>query len=260
MEIELDARCTAPTGSGTYSSPVRGPAGCTRGAPTVPTSRPRVCASTHSASCSTRGPGSSAMRFGIARQLSTATPRRRCAPRSSRPTTTTGRATQPLRRSLQDAVIYELHVGGFTRHPSAGVAAPGTFRGLIDKIPYLQALGITDVELLPVFAFDTAGRAGRRRPPSACTIFGATAPCGFFAPHRAYAAGADPRREFRDMVKALHARRHRRDPRRRAESHGRRRRGRAHDRLQRARQRALLSARPEGPDANISTSRAAATR
>ena len=122
----------------------------------------------------------------------------------ARPTTTTGRAIGRSRRPLHDAVIYELHVGGFTRHPSAGVAEPGTFRGLVEKIPYLQSLGITDVELLPVFAFDT------QDVPAATAALGlhnfwGYSPVSFFAPHRAYAHGGDPRREFRDMVKALHA-------------------------------------------------------
>jgi glycogen operon protein len=111
---------------------------------------------------------------------------------------------RPLRRSLRDAVIYELHVSGFTRHPSSGVSNPGTFSGLVDKIPYLQALGVTDVELLPVFAFDT-----QDVPPATAAIgldnFWGYSPVSFFAPHRAYAAGDDPRREFRDLVKALHA-------------------------------------------------------
>ncbi|MFW2403998.1 MAG: glycogen debranching enzyme, partial [Gammaproteobacteria bacterium] len=61
---------------------------------------------------------------------------------------------QPVNHALQDSVIYELHVGGFTRHPTSGVDGAGTFRGLIEKIPYLQSLGVTDVELLPVMAFD----------------------------------------------------------------------------------------------------------
>ena len=52
------------------------------------------------------------------------------------------------------AIIYELHVGGFTRHPSSGVKHPGTFAGLTEKIPYLCELGVTHVELLPVMAFD----------------------------------------------------------------------------------------------------------
>jgi isoamylase len=110
---------------------------------------------------------------------------------------------EPLRRPLRDAVIYELHVAGFTRHPSSGVASPGTFAGLIEKIPYLQALGVTEVELLPVFAFD------RQDVPAATAAIGLDnfwgySPVSFFAPHRAYAAGDDARREFRDMVRALH--------------------------------------------------------
>jgi isoamylase len=111
---------------------------------------------------------------------------------------------RPLRRPLHDAVIYELHVGGFTCHPSARVANPGTFAGLVEKIPYLQALGITEVELLPVFAFDN-----QDVPLATAAIglhnFWGYSPVGFFAPHGAYAASDDPRREFRDMVKALHA-------------------------------------------------------
>lgn len=59
----------------------------------------------------------------------------------------------PLNRPLADAVIYEAHLRGLTAHPSSGARYPGTFRGLIDKIPYLKELGITAVELLPVFQF-----------------------------------------------------------------------------------------------------------
>ena len=74
------------------------------------------------------------------------------------------RAAAP--RGLDDAMIYELHVGGFTRHPSSDVQAPGTFAGLIEKIPYLKGLGVTHVELLPVMAFDEqdvpAGRCSTR--------------------------------------------------------------------------------------------------
>src|SRR5215471_3120554 len=109
----------------------------------------------------------------------------------------------PLKRSFNDTIVYELHVGGFTRHPSSGVKAPGTYRGVIEKIPHLTALGVTDVELLPVFAFDAqdvpaAGAA------AGLTNFWGYSPFGFFAPHSRYAATKDARREFRDMVKALH--------------------------------------------------------
>jgi isoamylase len=109
----------------------------------------------------------------------------------------------PLQRPLQDSIIYELHVGGFTRDPSSGVAAPGTYAGLIEKIPYLTELGITDVELLPTMAFDAEDV-----PPGVAARglrnYWGYSPYGFFAPHPHYAAGADARREFRDMVKALH--------------------------------------------------------
>jgi glycogen operon protein len=109
----------------------------------------------------------------------------------------------PLDHRLEDSVIYELHVGGFTRHPSARVAAPGTFAGLIEKIPYLQSLGVTDVELMPVMAFDVqdvpAGTAAR-----GLRNFWGYSTYGFFAPHPPYCVTEDGRREFRDMVKALH--------------------------------------------------------
>jgi glycogen operon protein len=112
---------------------------------------------------------------------------------------------EPLRMSSEDMVIYELHVGGFTRHPSARVRQPGGFRGLIEKIPYLQSLGISHVELMPVMAFDPAdvpenvAAAGLRN-------FWGYSTHSFFAPHPGY-CGADPqqhRRDFRDLVKALH--------------------------------------------------------
>jgi isoamylase len=110
----------------------------------------------------------------------------------------------PLELPLRDAVIYELHVRGFTRHPSAQVQSPGTYRGLVEKIPYLVALGVTHVELLPVFAFDTQDVPA---PTAALGLynFWGYSPVSFFAPHGAYSATGDARREFRDMVKALHA-------------------------------------------------------
>jgi glycogen operon protein len=113
---------------------------------------------------------------------------------------------RPLNRALQDSVIYELHVGGFTRHPSSGVRHPGTFAGLIEKIPYLKGLGITDVELLPVMAFDE-----QDVPPGAAARglrnYWGYSPHSFWSPHPGYCvtpqAGTHVR-EFRDMVKALH--------------------------------------------------------
>lgn len=103
----------------------------------------------------------------------------------------------------EDSIIYEMHIGGFTRHPSSGVSAPGTFSAVIEKIPYLQELGITHVELLPVMAFDTQDVPAGTAALGHGNYWGYS-PYGFFALHPGYSAGADGRREFRDMVKALH--------------------------------------------------------
>jgi glycogen operon protein len=109
----------------------------------------------------------------------------------------------PLRRPYAETVIYELHVRGFTRHPSSGVAANrrGTYAGLIEKVPYLQDLGITAVELLPIFQFDP------QDAPAGRTNYWGYQPVSFFAPHHAYCSRSEPLAvldEFRDMVKALH--------------------------------------------------------
>jgi glycogen operon protein len=109
----------------------------------------------------------------------------------------------PLHRPSSRTIIYELHVRGFTRHPTSGVflAKQGTYAGLIDKIPYLAGLGVTAVELMPIFQFDA-----RDCPPGRVNYWG-YAPVSFFAPHAAYSSRRDPVGpvdEFRDMVKALH--------------------------------------------------------
>jgi isoamylase len=109
----------------------------------------------------------------------------------------------PLCRAGARTIIYEMHVRGFTRHPSSGLgdATRGTYAGLIAKIPYLKDLGITAVELLPVFQFDA------QDAPSGKINYWGYAPISFFAPHQAYSSRQDPLgpvNEFRDMVKALH--------------------------------------------------------
>src|SRR6516164_4806950 len=109
----------------------------------------------------------------------------------------------PLHRPSARTIIYEMHVRGFTRHPSSGVREQtrGTYAGLVEKIPYLQQLGITAVELLPVFQFDA-----QDCPPGKVNYWG-YAPVSFFAPHQAFSSRQDPLGpvdEFRDMVKALH--------------------------------------------------------
>jgi isoamylase len=108
-----------------------------------------------------------------------------------------------LQRPSSRTIVYEMHVRGFTRDPSSGIAekSRGTFAGLIEKIPYLQQLGITAVELMPVFQFDP-----QDAPPGRVNYWG-YAPVSFFAPHEGYSLRRDalgPVNEFRDMVKALH--------------------------------------------------------
>lgn len=109
----------------------------------------------------------------------------------------------PLRHPSSRTIVYEMHVRGFTRNPNSGVSdeTRGTYLGLTEKIPYLQKLGVTAVELLPVFQFDA-----QDCPPGVVNYWGYQ-PVSFFAPHQAYSSRQDalgPVDEFRDMVKALH--------------------------------------------------------
>ncbi len=112
-----------------------------------------------------------------------------------------------------DTIIYELHVRGFTRRGNSGVAADkrGTYAGLIDKIPYLKELGITAVELMPVFQYD----------PDEGNYWGYM-PLSFFSPHQGYASvsGAEGTAdEFKTMVKVSPSGRDRGNPRRRLQPH-----------------------------------------
>lgn len=116
---------------------------------------------------------------------------------------------RPPLTPLEETVIYELHVRGFTCHPSSGVRHPGTYLGLVEKIPYLQELGVTAVELMPVFEWDecdcpfTNPETGEK-----LVNFWGYNPIAFAAPKAAYATTAPENtqiREFRDMVKAFHA-------------------------------------------------------
>ena len=103
-------------------------------------------------------------------------------------------------------VIYELHVGGFTQHPSAGVTQPGSFLGIIEKIPYFVELGITHVELMPVMAFDAQDVPPGLLEPGLENYWGYSTH-SYFSPHPGYCVSADAgdhAREFRDLVKALH--------------------------------------------------------
>ena len=110
---------------------------------------------------------------------------------------------RPLQRPFAKTIVYELHVAGFTRDPNSGVAPAkrGTYAGLIEKIPYLQDLGVTAVELLPVYHFDP------QTGPAGMVNYWGYQPISFFAPYTGYSSRPDPLGvldEFRDMVKALH--------------------------------------------------------
>ena len=101
-------------------------------------------------------------------------------------------------RHTSDTIIYEMHVRGFTNRDNSGVSADkrGTFAGVVEKIPYLKELGVTAVELMPVFQYD----------PDEGNYWGYM-PLNFFSPHQGYAANlpvAEAAADFKAMVKALH--------------------------------------------------------
>lgn len=114
----------------------------------------------------------------------------------------------PLLTPPEDSIIYELHVRGFTCHPSSFVAQPGTFAGIVEKIPYLRDLGVTALELLPIHEFDECDcpfenpYTGERH-----RNFWGYNSIAFAAPKAAYAASGPEHgqiNEFRAMVRALH--------------------------------------------------------
>ncbi|MFO0746277.1 MAG: glycogen debranching protein GlgX [Myxococcota bacterium] len=117
---------------------------------------------------------------------------------------------QPPHIKPTERIIYEMHVAGFTHHPSAAVEHPGTFDALIAKIPYLVDLGITTVELLPIFAFDplTPARTNPRTGEPLTDYWGYN-PLGFFAPHHPYLdrapVRADSTHALQELVRALHS-------------------------------------------------------
>jgi len=113
---------------------------------------------------------------------------------------------EPLNHPAEDTIIYEAHVRGFTQSPTSGVRHPGTFAGLIEKIPYLKDLGIAAIELLPVFDFDETAvlRVVDGKP---VRNFWGYSTIGFFAPQSSYCLKPESGshlREFRDLVKAMH--------------------------------------------------------
>jgi isoamylase len=114
----------------------------------------------------------------------------------------------PPKHSASDTVIYETHIRGFTIHPSSGATHPGTFAALIEKIPYLQDLGVTAIELMPVFEFNE-NESQRLNPITGQKLknYWGYNPVALFAPKQSYSFDGSHWRqavEFREMVKAFH--------------------------------------------------------
>lgn len=108
---------------------------------------------------------------------------------------------------MSDTIIYELHVRGFTKDTSSGVSHPGTFAGLMEKIPYLLDLGITTIELMPVFEFDEM-RDCRLLDENQLLDYWGYNPVSFFAPNTSYASASEYNREgneLKQLIRECHA-------------------------------------------------------
>ncbi len=107
------------------------------------------------------------------------------------------------KHSWNKTIIYELHVGGFTKKTDSSISEnkKGTFLGLIEKIPYLKSIGITSIELLPVFAFDTSDA------PDGLINYWGYSPISWFTPHQGFVDGCNPleaRKQFKKLVEVCH--------------------------------------------------------
>lgn len=108
--------------------------------------------------------------------------------------------------AMDELIIYELHVRGFTKDPSSGVAAPGTFAGLKEKIPYLKELGVNAVELMPIFEFDECKGHKNEQGEELLDYWGYNT-VSFFAPNTSYAHAVEYNREgqeLKDLIHSLH--------------------------------------------------------
>lgn len=116
---------------------------------------------------------------------------------------------KPLNRPLSETIIYEMHIRGFTRHISSDVSSPGTYKAVVEKIPYLKALGITAIELLPIHEFDeTDCKYINPRTGEKLLNYWGYSSINYFSVKTGYAVEDSceaARREFKEMVKALHA-------------------------------------------------------
>lgn len=107
-----------------------------------------------------------------------------------------------------EMVVYETHVRGFTAGPGSDVEHPGTYKGMIEKIPYIKSLGVTSVELLPIFEFDEMEYFHQNDPRSRLRNYWGYSTAGFFAPMSRFAASGNHGQqvdEFKELVQAIHA-------------------------------------------------------
>lgn len=115
-----------------------------------------------------------------------------------------GNFRQPL-IPMEDLIIYELHIRGFTKHSSSGVKHPGTFAGLMEKIPYLKKLGINAVELMPIFEFDESSEHRMVNGEPLMNYWGYNS-VGFFSPNTSYASRPETNQEgteLKNLIKAM---------------------------------------------------------
>ena len=115
---------------------------------------------------------------------------------------------RPINRPLSESVIYEVHLKGFTAGKNSGVSCPGTYAGFIEKIPYLKDLGITAVELLPIFEFDEFENSNvNPRTGERMKNYWGYSTINFFSPKASFAADKTPGgcvNEFKTLVRELH--------------------------------------------------------
>ena len=115
-------------------------------------------------------------------------------------------AKKQLENKLEDLIIYELHVRGFTMDPSSGVTARGTFEGIREKIPYLKELGVNAVELMPIFEFDEMDSAREHDGKKLLDYWGYNTVC-FFAPNTSYSYVQEHNHEgdeLKRLIRELH--------------------------------------------------------
>ena len=112
-----------------------------------------------------------------------------------------GKCKQPL-IAMDELIIYEMHVRGFTIHPSSGVKFPGTFDGLLEKLPYLKELGVNVVELMPIFEFDETMEAREYNGKNLYNYWGYNT-VSFFSPNTSYTASTEYNREGNELKKLI---------------------------------------------------------